>query len=222
LIKVAINGGRRGAPSTPHEMADDVASCVAAGATVFHVHPRDRFGAESLLPADADAAVAAIRARSPNISLGLTTGAWILPDPRQRVEAVRAWSERPDFASVNFDEDGCVEVAHALIAAGIGVEAGLLDRTTTELFLASQVPVVRVLIEIQEQNVADATRQIDAIVGALGDHPAPRLLHGHGAIVWEMVDEAFRRGYDTRIGLEDVETDLTNEELWQMARGRSR
>jgi uncharacterized protein (DUF849 family) len=87
--------------------------------------------------------------------------------------------------------------------------------------------VVRVLIELQEQRVEDALRAIDAIVAALGDHAAPRLLHGHGAVAWEMVEEAARRGYDTRIGLEDVGTladgrAATNAELYVAAMAMAR
>jgi uncharacterized protein (DUF849 family) len=222
LIKIALNGGRAGAPSTPDEIANDVAVCAAAGATVFHVHPRDAAGAESLLPFDADRVVRAIRAKVPDVAVGLTTGAWILPDVAARLEAIAGWRELPDFASVNFDEDGCEAVARLLVGRGIGVEAGVLDVESTTRFLAVEVPVVRVLIELQEQRVEDALPAIDGIVAALGDHAAPRLLHGHGAVAWELVDEAVRRGYDTRIGLEDVSTlrdgrAATNVELFGAA-----
>src|SRR4051812_17253893 len=105
LIKIALNGGRPDAPATPEEIANDVAACAAAGATVFHVHPRAGDRRESLQPADADRVVQAIRARVPHVSLGLTTGAWILPDVRQRLDAIARWRQLPDFASVNFDED---------------------------------------------------------------------------------------------------------------------
>src|ERR1051325_8828522 len=205
LIKVALNGGRAGAPSTPREIADDVAACAAVGATVFHVHPRSAGGAESLLPADADRVVAAIRARLPRASIGLTTGAWILPDVPRRLDAIAGWRELPDFASVNFDEDGCEAVARLLVERGVGVEAGVLDREGTLRFLAADIPAIRVLIELQEQQLDDALRTTADILQALGDHGAPRLLHGHGAVAWDLLEEAARRGYDSRIGLEDAE-----------------
>jgi uncharacterized protein (DUF849 family) len=204
LIKIALNGGRPNAPATDAEIANDVAACAAAGATIFHVHPRNSDGGESLQPADADRVVEAIRARAPHVTLGLTTGAWILPDVQKRLDALAQWRQLPDFASVNFDEDGCELVARLLLARGVGVEAGVLDVASTARFLAADIPVVRVLIELQEQRLDDALPAADAIVAALGDHPAPRLLHGHGAIVWELLDEAARRGYQGRIGLEDV------------------
>jgi uncharacterized protein (DUF849 family) len=217
LIKIALNGGRAGAPATVEEIANDVAACAAAGATVFHVHPRDAVGKESLQPEDVDPVVAAIRANVPRVSLGLTTGAWILPDVEERLDAIARWEQLPDFASVNFDEDGCELVTRLLVERGVGVEAGVLDRASTQRFLAASIPVVRVLIELQEQRFDDALRAIETIVAALGDHPAPRLLHGHGATVWELFDEAARRGYDSRIGLEDVEARATNLELYTQA-----
>jgi uncharacterized protein (DUF849 family) len=226
LIKIAINGGRRGAPATVDEIVDDVAACVAAGATHVHVHPRDLEGAESLLPADVDRVVAAIRARVPEVSLGLTTGAWILPDPAKRIEAIAQWNQLPDFASVNLDEDGCEEVARLLVERGIGVEAGVLDAATTHRFLNTGFPVVRVLIELQEQQIDEALRTTESIVQALGDHAAPRLQHGHNATTWELFDEAVRRGYDSRIGMEDVitlpdGTSANNVQLFEFARRRS-
>jgi uncharacterized protein (DUF849 family) len=225
LIKVALNGGRAGAPATPREIADDVAACAAAGATVFHVHPRSAGGAESLLPADADRTVAAIRERVPRVAVGLTTGAWILPDVARRIGAIGGWRELPDFASVNFDEDGCERVARLLVERGIGVEAGVLDRASTLRFLTAGIPAIRVLIELQEQELNDALRTLGGILEALADHAAPRLLHGHGALAWELLDEAARRGYDSRIGLEDVATlpdgtPATNVELFAAASRR--
>ena len=226
LIKIALNGGRAGAPSTPLEIANDVATCALDGATAVHVHARNASGTESLLPADVDPVVRAIRTRTPHVSLGLTTGAWILPDVSKRLGAIAQWQELPDFASVNFDEEGCELVAQLLSARGIGVEAGVLDAASTERFLHAHVPVVRVLIELQEQRLDEALRAAETIIATLGDHPAPRLLHGHGAVTWDLVDEAFRRGYATRIGLEDVTTlpdgtPATNVELFRVARARS-
>ena len=226
LIKIALNGGRSGAPATPEEIADDVAACAAAGATVFHVHPRGIGGMESLQAADADRVVAAIRARVPDVSLGLTTGAWILPDVQKRLDAIGRWQQLPDFASVNFDEDGCELVARLLVDRGIAVEAGVLDAASTERFLAASIPVVRLLIEVQEQHLDESLRAIDTILEVLGDHPAPRLLHGHAAMAWPLFDEAVRRGYDSRIGLEDVAAlpdgrPATNLELFREALARS-
>jgi uncharacterized protein (DUF849 family) len=55
----------------------------------------------------------------------VTTGLWAVPDEKQRLSAVKAWTELPDFASVNWHEPGADELADVLLTRGVGVEAGL-------------------------------------------------------------------------------------------------
>lgn len=64
-------------------------------------------------PRSARACFTCIRATrtAPHVSLGLTTGAWVLPDVEARLAAIAGWNELPDLASVNFDEEGCERVA---------------------------------------------------------------------------------------------------------------
>ena len=49
------------------------------------------------------------------------------------------------------------------------------------------------------QHAAD----IEAVLDRAAVSP-PRLLHGSRGTAWELIDEAARRGYDTRAGLEDT------------------
>jgi uncharacterized protein (DUF849 family) len=127
-VQACLNGSRpRGAhPALPLDgaaLADAARTCAAAGATSVHLHPRDAAGAETLDGAVVDATVLAVRRACPGIGIGVTTGAWILPDASTRLLAVREWSA-PDFASVNLSEDGAAAVMAALLERGIGVEAG--------------------------------------------------------------------------------------------------
>lgn len=67
---------------------------------------------------------------------------------------------------------------------------------------------LRVLLEPGEADVPAAlatVAAIEAILDRAGDTP-PRLLHGEGPTAWALIDAAVARGYDTRIGLEDVLT----------------
>ena len=50
----------------------------------------------------------------------------------------------------------------------------------------------------------DAQTQLHGIEAALADVKNPRLLHGFGAAAWAFIELAARRGYDTRVGLEDT------------------
>jgi 3-keto-5-aminohexanoate cleavage enzyme len=69
VIAVAPNGARKQRadhprlPLSPDELAQCAADCLAAGASMMHLHVRDPAGRHSLEPADYRAAIAAIRER---------------------------------------------------------------------------------------------------------------------------------------------------------------
>lgn len=213
LIEVALNGGRARAehqavPCTPQELAAAAKESVAAGARAIHFHVRDREGRESVDADDVAASVSAMRAAIPGTPFGVSTGAWILTDPKARHEAVAGWKVRPDFASVNFKEDGAKELAELLLSRGMGIEIGLSDVHGTELFVASRLApkCLRVLIEPMEEAVVRAMWMVDSIETVLARRRVtlPPVLHGMNATAWPILDEAVARGYDLRVGFEDV------------------
>ncbi|HCE04689.1 MAG TPA: hypothetical protein DEQ98_15760, partial [Acidobacteria bacterium] len=129
LLKCTINGGlRRGThpalPTTPAECATTARAVVEAGARAIHVHVRAADGAESIAPDDIARTLTAMRATAPGTPIGVSTHFRILGDVARRREVVAGWSELPDFASVNFNEDGAPDLARQLIDLGVGVEAG--------------------------------------------------------------------------------------------------
>jgi uncharacterized protein (DUF849 family) len=224
LIKAAINGGRTkvghaAVPVSPHEQAAAVVESLKAGADAIHLHVRStstpeslHSEKESLYAEDVARTLLAVRSLSPNAQIGISTGAWILPDPASRLQAVAAWEVLPGFASVNFSEDGAVELAQLLLSRGVGVEAGLCDADAAEVFLKSGLAArcLRVLLEPQEQELEHALETVRTIEQALESGglerrgPPSLLLHGTEATVWPMMDEAIKRGYDVRVGLEDT------------------
>lgn len=166
---------------------------------------------ESLDGVDVARTLVAVRAAAPDASIGVSTGAWILPDTAARFEAVAAWDVLPDFASVNFSEDGAVELARLLLSRGVEVEAGLSAAADAEIFLKSGLAVscVRILLEPQDQEWERALETVNAIEQVLQAQTRearfpPLLLHGTEATAWPMLAEAIARGYDVRIGLEDT------------------
>ncbi|WP_431942033.1 3-keto-5-aminohexanoate cleavage protein [Micromonospora marina] len=209
MLKACLNGTRRrgehpAVPLTPAELAADAVRCASAGVAAVHVHPRDDSGAESLDPAVIAAAVSAIRDARPGLPVGVSTGAWIVPDPAARVAAVRAWTVLPDFASVNAHEPGAAEVAAVLHERGVMVEAGLWTPASVDAWCRWSAPTGRILVECMAERVETALTDATAILGALpGGHP-PVLLHGEGPATWPVYAEAVRRGLHTRIGLEDT------------------
>ena len=210
LLKAALNGNRSpdahpALPTTPEELAADAAACVRAGAGAIHMHPRGADGRESLDAGVVDAAVRGVRA-AVRVPVGVSTGAWIEPDPERRAALVRTWRE-PDMASVNLSEAGAELVMVALLDAQIGVEAGVWSVEDAERLHATGLAdkVLRVLVEIVHP-VADPAaeaRRIDAALDDLGVR-APRLHHGEEGATWPVLRQAVVLGLDTRIGFEDT------------------
>lgn len=214
MLKACLNGARRRSdhprcPVTPQELATDGAAAVTAGAAALHVHPRDGQGDETLDAASVTAALEAMREHLA-MPIGISTGAWFMPDPADRLRAIERWEVLPDFASVNFHEPGAQQVAEALLDRGVGVEAGIwtTDAATVMAHSGLAERCIRILIEPMEQDLGDALATVRDIENRLdGVAPGvPRLLHGFEMTSWPMIDHAAARGYDTRVGLEDTLT----------------
>ena len=209
-LQACLNGRRPPgqAPVTPAEIGAAAAEALAAGAQGVHLHPRDAGGSESLLPGDVGAAVAAVRsAVGPSVEIGVTTGAWVVPDVAERSAAVEAWEVLPDSASVNWHEDGAVDLAELLQARGVGVEAGLwrVDDAVAFLGWPGREAVRRILVEATEDDPSGVATAA-AVVAVLhrGGIRTPLLVHGLGGSTWPVLRWAAERRHAVRIGLEDV------------------
>ncbi|MFL5335789.1 MAG: 3-keto-5-aminohexanoate cleavage protein [Geminicoccaceae bacterium] len=212
IVQACLNGGRqRGShpelPTSPAELATDAAAVVRAGAHEIHLHVRGSEGRESLAPAEVDATIKALRSAVPGTLVGISTGAWIERDDDRRLAYMGAWRELPDYASVNLSEPGAPAVIERLRRMGVGVEAGLAAVADAErLVRLGLAPLsLRMLIEINEQDLAEAIAVTDVILTVLAEAGVrrPVLLHGFDSTVWAFVEHAFARGYSTRVGLED-------------------
>src|SRR5256886_11031624 len=129
LIQAAINGRltraeHPGVPTTPDQQALAAAECVAAGAGAIHLHVRAPDGRESVAAGGVARAVAAMRGAVPGVPFGGSTGAWIVVDSERRLKEGERWTVLPDYASVNFHEDGSRQLAELLHSRGVGIEAG--------------------------------------------------------------------------------------------------
>ena len=214
LLQAALNGARPpgehdGVPLTPEALARDARAVVEAGAGALHVHPRDGDGAESLEPAACDATVAALREAVPGVEVSLTTGLWITGgDAERRLECVRRWSELPDVVSLNVGEEGWRELGELLAERGVWIEIGLsTPRHPAALAESGLAPRCRrALVEPQETAPAIALATAGAIDGGLEREgiELPQLHHGTDLTTWAVLDAAFRRERELRIGLEDT------------------
>ena len=212
ILQATLNGPLTKAdhpavPVSAEELARDAEACAKEGAVEFHIHPRDAAGAERLEAATVDACALAVR-NATRLPVGVTTGAWIEPDLARRIAHVRDWRE-PDYTSVNLSEPGAIDVIRTLLQIGIGVEAGIWSVADAELLAASDVAdpqVMRLMIEPTAIPADEAIPLVSAIheVFDQAHLPAPRLQHGDGAATWPLLEDAVRRGIDTRIGFEDT------------------
>jgi uncharacterized protein (DUF849 family) len=217
MLQGCPNGARRrGVPLTAAQVAEAAAQMVAAGVDELHIHPKDPEGADTVHPAWVAEYVTAVRAAVPGILVGVTTGAWAEPDPVRRVACVRGWNRAaaPDYASVNWHEEGAHELAVALLEAGIGVEAGLYSGTSGADQLARSglgERMHRLLAEVVETDpllTASAARGHFERLRPLGEATGrPVLLHGEELGAWPVLRLAHQLGADQRIGLEDVLVD---------------
>lgn len=117
------------------------------------------------------------------------------------------WKELPDYASVNLSENDAPAVMELLRDRGVGIEAGLASVTDAERFvkLPNCHRVLRILVEIEEQDI-DAARRVAKEIIAVLDRAGlrrPILLHGFDATVWPFVEIACQHRWSTRVGLED-------------------
>lgn len=165
------------------------------------MHPRES-RKESMGPSAVERTVTAIREAAPGIPVGVITGERVLPSVRDRVLAIERWEVLPDFASVNWHDDGATDVAAALLDRGIAVEAGLHSLRAARAFTSSplQEECMRVLVRLHEQAPLELADEIlDELNGEF-----PVLLHGEGDNCWPTLQYALDRGLDIRIGLEDT------------------
>jgi len=213
IVQACINGARPRdfhpkLPLTAQAMAGDAAACVAAGAGELHIHPRGANGRESL--AAVDATVLAVRLICPGTLTGVSTGAWIENDVARTRAAIAGWRELPDYASVNLSEADAPAVMELLRQRGVGIEAGLATIADAERFvgLADHSQVLRILIEIDIQDLSKALDEAHGIAAVLerAGVRRPILLHGADATVWPFVELARSKHWSTRVGLEDGRT----------------
>jgi uncharacterized protein (DUF849 family) len=147
-------------------------------------------------------AVNAIRAAAPGLPVGVTTGAWLVENPRDRVRLIEEWDVLPDFASVNWHEDGAREVSAALLDRGVGLEVGLWTLSAARTWVSSELQseCLRVLVELPSRATVELA---DEILDIVGDEK-PLLVHGEEESCWPALRYALAHGQGIRIGLEDT------------------
>lgn len=213
ILEACLNGDRQRAdhpdvPITPAELAREAQAVAAAGADAIHVHPREPGGRQTMGPHQVSAAIGAVRAATPYTPVGVTTIASIEPDPARRVALLRRWTEKPDFVSVNWSEDGAAALLAACVERDIGIEAGIWTEDDARRFADSGLAEFcqRALVEPLSDRSADALAAAERMVGILATTGLPLVVHGHDRTAWAVLRWAVAHGHGIRIGLEDTLT----------------
>jgi uncharacterized protein (DUF849 family) len=215
VLQVCLNGSRRAherAPVTVADIAQAAADAVAAGAESIHVHPRGDLGRETLDGDLVALTVEAVRRVAPGIPVGVTTHEGVIAHGMERPALVSRWPRPedggPDFASVNWNEEGAFDLATVLRTRRIEVEAGIWTPSAAAEFVGRHWlwPVLRVLVEAIPGRSPGGygTWAAERILSALGPQSVPVLVHGEDQWAWPVLRWAQRRSFDTRIGLEDT------------------
>lgn len=212
LVQACLNGSRQRrdherVPITASELARDAREVVREGAAALHFHPRLPDGRETLDERSCGKAILAVR-EAVRIPLGISTASWIESNPPRKVSAIQSWSVSPDFASVNFNEEGWKDVCRALVKKGIWIEAGLSSVSDVRRFIESEVKqrCIRVLVEINEKRASRAVSLANEMDEALRRARVriPVLHHGCGRTTWKVLENALSLNRDIRVGLEDT------------------
>lgn len=219
MLQVTPNGpwGKERHPKIPvslDELVTDLGDCFRAGAAGVHLHVRDRSGVETLEPVAVNATCRRVREVAAEIGaeveIGLTTGAWIVPDLADRIAMIREW-EGVDCATVNLSEQGFEDVMGAMLEVGVGIDVGLWAPVEMDHLLRSGLlpQAQRVSIELDpgepyflQGDPVQFAQQMNDVLDSAGS-TCPRLTHGMNDWTWPLVEDAFRRGHDTRVGFED-------------------
>src|SRR5258705_717743 len=176
-------------PVSPTQLSAVTAEAGGAGAHAVHFQVRGGDGRESLAAADVARAVAEVRTQG--VPFGISTGAWIISDPARRLAVVAEWTLLPDFVSINFDEEGAVELASFFLQRNVTLEAGVANPFAAEQLVRSGLAdrCLRIMFEPREQVLADAMTAVAATEAVLDAAalPATTLLHRVHASAWALV-----------------------------------
>jgi uncharacterized protein (DUF849 family) len=210
LLQAALNGDREhpATPHTPEEIATEARAAVDAGAASLHLHPYDADGRETLEAAPCVAALRAVRAACPGVTISLSTSAGIEPDPERRLALVSGWTELPDHVTANQGEERILRLCELLLSRGVGIEAGLLTPDDARAFVASGIAsrCTRAMVEPLGEDPGRALADAEAIEGVLaeGGVRLEQVHHGDGIASWAVNRRGAARGHGIRTGLEDT------------------
>ena len=156
-------------PVTPEEIAADVNRCVAAGASVFHVHARDHLGKPTLDLRVFKDTVRRIKARTPDVIIQLSTGARAGKDWEARANPVRLLPEMASFTTGSNNLPGVVyENAPDFITFLAGVFRDTGVKPEIEVF---ETGMISNALHLVKKGFLALPLHFDFVLGAPGSMP---------------------------------------------------
>ncbi len=175
IITVALTGNVPTREQTPHvpvtseEIAADVNRCVAAGASVFHVHARDHLGKPTLDLRVFKDTVRRIKARTPDVIIQLSTGARAGKDWEARANPVRLLPEMASFTTGSNNLPGVVyENAPDFITFLAGVFRDTGVKPEIEVF---ETGMISNALHLVKKGFLALPLHFDFVLGAPGSMP---------------------------------------------------
>ena len=156
-------------PITPEEIADNVACCAAAGASVFHVHARDDLGGPTHDLKVFKDTVRRIKARTPEAIIQLSTGARAGKDWEARANPVRLLPEMASFTTGSNNLPGVVyENAPDFIVFLAGVFRDTGVKPEIEVF---ETGMINNALHLVKKGFLSLPLHFDFVLGAPGSMP---------------------------------------------------
>ena len=233
IISVAITGAlanryqNPGIPYTPEEMAEETYRAYNAGASIVHIHARERDGTPSIRPEMFKEITEAIKAKC-DIIINYSTGAVGIPR-EMRIEHIRQL--KPDIGALNM---GSMNYSKYSTKRKDFVFKFVFENTMDDIMyfinVMNEVGTKPELESFDAGHIANSYPLIDMgllkppvhysiILGVLGGAPPTvRMLQtmvdllppsshwqiiGIGPVQWRLVAAALAMGGDIRVGLED-------------------
>jgi 3-keto-5-aminohexanoate cleavage enzyme len=223
IITTALTGNVPTRERTPHvpirpqEIADDVARCAAAGASLFHVHARDHLGKPTLDMTVFKDIVRRIKALTPEVIIQLSTGARAGKDWEARANPVRLLPEMASFTTGSNNLPGIVyENAPDFIEFLAGVFRDTGVKPEIEVF---ETGMISNALHLATKGFLARPMHFDFVLGAPGSMPgtvrnlvfladslppgSTWTVAGIGRAELPLATAAIAMGGHVRVGLED-------------------
>lgn len=157
-------------PITPREIAEDTERCVAAGASIVHLHARDDKGRPTWRPETYRRIIAAVRERVPDVVVCVSTSGRVFNELEQRAAALDLdGDEKPELASLtlgslNFPRQASVNEPDTIR----GLALRMRERGVTPELEVFELGMADYAVYLVERGILGRPLYVNVLLGSLG------------------------------------------------------